>query len=1075
MPLPLRLVRVGLLGLLAATFHLTASAQCTGIVVEVDTAFYAPAPLPGSMPGTAAYTFDAEGYLEGYVSYSVFATFTNPTDVLSSIYAVNGGPSMFIDAPCGCFNQLQFTDVMLGGAQNQAFFFLEPEGRYDTYWTIGRTPGEYSLFGILNPAGLYNSNTICSTDVVDGSIFLTYTSCANVAAQCIAGCGGNPTCIANCNAAQATCQANLPNLSNAAGSDLKILIARVTTCGDFSFSACMQTFVQGNQTNIDTWCAPTDGGGVVQVENPCADYAATNAPVTVVTPLNCAGETATVSVPGAVAPATYTLWQSTETDPVVVATQSNPVFSGIGEGNYFITIFDGNTCRDTTGQFGFVEPEPFAVDWTLLENNTCPGVIDNAVQVVATGGVTPYDFGASLTSGGTVFDPNGSGVWSNLPCAGQNGGYTFTAVDANGCDASEVIALNCPAPLVLNLSSDDITCYGAGNGEITGVATGGTGTLTVSATPGPVTAAGASPLQVNFTGLEEGNYVVTLQDANGCTTTGNYGIDEPAEVGISIAATDILCAGECTGTAVLTANGGSPPFDYLVTTPGGQTVNANALCAGSYVANAIDANNCVISGTFSVAEPAPIVFEVVVEDVSCAGEADGSLCIVDAAGGTGDLVYQVLPIPGNYSSTTCFDLPIGTYTVNVRDENLCVETVTGLTLIEPAPIQLLVNTQHISCTSFADGEVTVSAIGGTGDIALVLPFPSGLPATVDDLDAGPVLIAVEDESGCVVEQSVVILEPDTLIVEIDAVTNVVCGGDCDGTAEIAFFGGSGGLTLELNGSTNFDLDALCAAEYEAAVQDANGCVSAVDFTVEEPEPIEVLFAVDPVTCTGMNDGSAVIFPTGGTGGVTWQLLEPGIDLDNLYEGVYHVLAVDQTGCTEEAEFEVVAEEVTDMEVETLSSPTTCWERNDGTATASVTGGYTPISYAWSDSKAQTTATATGLAEDTYVVVVTDSLGCRLEFTVTVEPTVGCLFIAEAITPNGDGYNDEWVVGGLEYFPNSQVTVFNRWGQVLFESRGYTQRWDGRTNGFELPVADYYYVIDLADGNAPITGTVTLKY
>jgi gliding motility-associated-like protein len=469
------------------------------------------------------------------------------------------------------------------------------------------------------------------------------------------------------------------------------------------------------------------------------------------------------------------------------------------------------------------------------------------------------------------------------------------------------------------------------------------------------------------------------------------------------------------------------------------------------------------------------VFDVVVEDVSCAGEADGSLCIVDAAGGTGSLQFQVLPIPGNYSTTSCFDLPVGTYTVNVRDENLCVESVSGLTLIEPAPIQLLLNTQHISCTSFADGEVSVSAIGGTGDIALVLPFPSALPALVDDLDAGPVLIAVEDESGCIVEQSVVINEPDTLIVEVGAISDVVCGGDCDGTAEISFFGGSGGLTLSLNGSTNFDVNALCAAEYTAEVEDANGCVSEVEFTVSEPEPIEVLFAVDPVTCTGMNDGSAVIFPTGGTGGVTWQVLEPGIDLDNLFEGVYHVLAVDQTGCTEEAEFEVTAEEVTDMVVEVLSSPTTCWERNDGTATASVSGGYLPISYAWSDSKAQTTATATGLAEDTYAVVVTDSLGCTLEFTVTVEPTVGCLFIAEAITPNGDGYNDEWVVGGLEYFPNADVLVFNRWGQVLFESRGYMQRWDGRLNGVELPVADYYYVIDLADGSAPITGTVTLKY
>ncbi len=1075
MPLPLRLVRVGLLGLLAATFHLTASAQCTGIVVEVDTAFYAPAPLPGSLPGTAAYQFDAESYLDGFVSYSVFATFTNATDVLSSIYAVNGGPSMFIDAPCGCFNQLQFTDVMLGGAQNQAFFFLEPEGRYDTYWTIGRAPGEYSLFGLLNPVGGYTSSTICSTDILDGSIFVTYTSCANVAAQCIAGCGGNPTCIANCNAAQTTCQANLPNQPNAAGADLKILIARVTTCGDFSFNACMQTFVQGNQANIDLWCSSTDGSGVVQVANPCESYAASDSPVTIVTPLNCAGETATVSVPGATAPATYTLWQTTLAGPEVVVTQSTPVFSGIGGGDYYITIFDGNTCRDTTGLFSFVEPEVFEVDWTLLENNICPGVLDNAVEVSATGGVPPYVFGASLSSGGTTFLPNAAGVWTNLPCAGQNGTYTFTAVDENGCDASEVIALNCPAPLLLNLVSEDIACFGAGNGEIAGLATGGTGTLTVTATPGPLNASGASPLTVAFTELEQGNYSITLQDANGCSTSGSYSIDEPEEVGLGIVATDILCAGECTGTAVLIAAGGSPPFDYLVTTPGGQTVDANALCAGAYIGNAIDANNCVITGAFSVAEPAPIDFEVVVEDVSCAGEADGSLCIVDAVGGTGALAYQVLPIPGTYSSATCFDLPVGTYTVNVRDENLCVETVTGLTLIEPAPIQLLLNTQHISCTSFADGEVTVSAIGGTGDIGLVLPFAANLPATVDDLDAGPVLIAVEDESGCVVEQSVVILEPDTLVVEIDEVTDVVCGGDCDGTVEIAFFGGSGGLTLELNGSTNFDLDALCAADYEAAVQDANGCVSAADFTVNEPEPIEVLFAVDPVTCTGMNDGSAVIFPTGGTGGVTWQLLEPGIDLDNLYEGIYHVLAVDQTGCTEEAEFEVVAEEVTDMVVELLSSPTTCWERNDGTATASVTGGYSPISYAWSDSKTQTTATATGLAEDTYAVVVTDSLGCRLEFTVTVEPTVGCLFIAQAITPNGDGFNDDWVVGGLEFFPNSRVSVFNRWGQLLFESQGYTQRWDGRSNGFELPVADYYYVIDLADGSAPITGTVTLKY
>ena len=63
---------------------------------------------------------------------------------------------------------------------------------------------------------------------------------------------------------------------------------------------------------------------------------------------------------------------------------------------------------------------------------------------------------------------------------------------------------------------------------------------------------------------------------------------------------------------------------------------------------------------------------------------------------------------------------------------------------------------------------------------------------------------------------------------------------------------------------------------------------------------------------------------------------------------------------------------------------------------------------------QSTATAIGL-EDVYSVVVTDDIGCTLGFLATVDPTEDCLFIADAITPNGDGVNDRWVVGGLEFF------------------------------------------------------------
>ena len=109
------------------------------------------------------------------------------------------------------------------------------------------------------------------------------------------------------------------------------------------------------------------------------------------------------------------------------------------------------------------------------------------------------------------------------------------------------------------------------------------------------------------------------------------------------------------------------------------------------------------------------------------------------------------------------------------------------------------------------------------------------------------------------------------------------------------------------------------------------------------------------------------------------------------------------------------------------------------------------------------------------VVVTDDIGCTLSESVAVEANEDCLFIAEGITPNGDGINDTWVVGGLEFFPSSTVTVHNRWGQVMFESAPGTTPWDGTFNGQYVPAGDYYFVIRPEPGKRPITGTVSVKY
>ena len=77
-----------------------------------------------------------------------------------------------------------------------------------------------------------------------------------------------------------------------------------------------------------------------------------------------------------------------------------------------------------------------------------------------------------------------------------------------------------------------------------------------------------------------------------------------------------------------------------------------------------------------------------------------------------------------------------------------------------------------------------------------------------------------------------------------------------------------------------------------------------------------------------------------------------------------------------------------------------------------------------------------------------------------------LEIPNTFTPNGDNVNDKWEILGIEKFPDAYVQVFDRWGQLVFQSNGYpsSKRWDGTKNGRELAPSSYYYVID--DENFP---------
>ena len=115
-----------------------------------------------------------------------------------------------------------------------------------------------------------------------------------------------------------------------------------------------------------------------------------------------------------------------------------------------------------------------------------------------------------------------------------------------------------------------------------------------------------------------------------------------------------------------------------------------------------------------------------------------------------------------------------------------------------------------------------------------------------------------------------------------------------------------------------------------------------------------------------------------------------------------------------------------------------------------------------------------ISSQQYFVTVTDTNGCVSLDSLLVTP-IPEIYYGTGFTPNGDGVNDVWEIDRIDDYPNCVVEIYNRWGEQLFRSVGYAQKWDGEYNNKPLPVGTYYYVIELNDPKFPdpYTGPITI--
>ena len=394
------------------------------------------------------------------------------------------------------------------------------------------------------------------------------------------------------------------------------------------------------------------------------------------------------------------------------------LFEGIGTGLYTIYAIDENGCVDNTPGIQVSEPQPFNLYAQAVAPTSCPDTEDGTVVLNFFGG----------SGDGTTYSTDGSFYSTENTFTLSPGTYTFYAQDVNGCpDTLTDVMVETPAAFESLVELVSPSCFGETDGSIAVEVQGGTSPL-VYVYEGDT----AATAILNMVG--GGDYGIEVVDANGCSFDASVTLDEPTEIVVAGAVTDVLCNGEENGVITVSATGGTGMgYVYDIDNGGfGPNGEFTDLAAGTYTATVQDDAGC--TGTSEVTVSAPDAIEVTVDanDGASGSEADGSLDIT-VTGGTEPYTYSWEGPDFTSEDQNLDSLIAGDYTVTVTDANGCEFTST--TIVVVSGLNELVNL--IDVTLFPNptrGLVEVQLSGLAGEsVTAVLTDGLGREVSREDL------------------------------------------------------------------------------------------------------------------------------------------------------------------------------------------------------------------------------------------------------------------------------------------------------------------------------------------------------
>jgi len=594
---------------------------------------------------------------------------------------------------------------------------------------------------------------------------------------------------------------------------------------------------------------------------------------------------------------------------------------------------------------------------------SCYGLNNGLLSAVVSGGTSPYSYAWSV--GGSPIGP--PRVYPNAPTIDSlySNSFNVTIADVNGCSIMGSQWVGQPNSIFLQKDTGYSTC-GSSTGWASVTVFGGTQPYSYLWQGGLI--------KDTITALAAGIYAVTVTDGNGCKDSTKVAVSDLGTPALTFTTTPGSCSYSSNGTAIVTASGGVPPFNFLWnTTPAQTTSLATGLKGGTHFVTVSNLSGCKSIGSVTLFPPSPLASGVSSYSATCIGAYNGQI-YTSSTGGTWPHTYL-----WSTGSTNSFidSLSAGSYSLTITDNKGCVLNETHA-IAQPKKIAANANQQNVTCFGLGNGKINLSPSGGNPPYSYNWSPLNYTGNSVSGLLPGSysVIVTASDTCGDADTAYVTITQPITLS---STITNnsATCFGLCTGFASAASKGGTGAYTYlwQPSSATTSAASNLCAGTYSVLITDSLKCTLLDTASIGQPLPIPATASVTPTSC-GAKSGAATV-SVSGPGAIPpfsylWTTGSTNTSITGLNAGTYRANVTDGNGCFGFADALITSSNgpaITTNSVTAIS----CFGKSNGSIDIAVTGGATPYTYLWSNGA--TTQDVSNLSYGPYEVKVTDAANC----------------------------------------------------------------------------------------------------